>query len=522
MHPWANVNALYQVYPRSYQDTNSDGIGDIEGIISRLDYIKTLADAIWISPLYQSPQMDFGYDISDYTALAPEYGSLEDFDRLISEAHARNIKLLMDFVPNHTSDQHAWFKESRSSRDNPKRDWYVWRDGKNGAEPNNWVSLSGGKSWEFDELTGQYYLHSWLKNQPDLNWQNPEVRDAMHGIMRFWLDRGVDGFRVDAVWVLSKDEAFADDPLHPEGGPGGAYGGYAHTACRNGAHFYEYIKGMAGVVAEYTGLLVLEYYSTWEFGASYPQLYSLQSLSPAACTTFFFDPLHWDFNAATFGQGIADYLSGLPKGALPVFCFGNHDQTRIVTHFGGESQARLIATLQLTLPGMPCLYYGEEIGMEDGIISPEQAKDRFGSDGAMDRRDAERTPMQWNAGKGAGFTEAEPWLPLAMNVASNNVDSESRDSASFLALYRALLSLRRTNPALRNGQFTLLGYLNNVLAYQIGNYTVYVNFNAETHRINIGDAAPICSSLSVNDLQGAGQQLQPYEALVVKQTGDNV
>lgn len=521
MQTWQNVNALYQIYPRSFKDSDGDGIGDINGIISELDYLKTLTDAIWLSPIYQSPQRDYGYDVSDYTAIALEYGSMEDFDRLVAEAHARNIKVLMDFVPNHTSDQHAWFQESRRSRDNPKRDWYVWRDGKNGAEPNNWVSLSGGKSWEFDEQTGQYYLHSWLKSQPDLNWANPEVREAMHDAMRFWLERGVDGFRVDAIWVMAKDEMYADDPLHPEGGGPEGYGGYAHTCCRNGKHLAEYLKGMSDLVASHGGILVLEYYSSWEFGDSFPQLYKLQSINPRACTTFFFDALHWDVSAESFGQGIADYLSGLPQGALPVFCFGNHDQTRIATRFGGDAQARMVATLQLTLPGMPCIYNGEELGMKDGVIPAEKAKDGFGSGGAMGGRDPERTPMQWSNESNAGFSSTEPWLPVADNYQSCNVSSEQQDSASFLALYRTLLTLRRDDPTFRSGQFILLGYINNVLAYQMGKYTIYINFNAEPHEINIGDTVPVCSSISVSDVAAAGKQLQPYEALIVKETGEN-
>jgi alpha-glucosidase len=275
------------------------------------------------------------------------------------------------------------------------------------------------------------------------------------------------------------------------------------------------------VVAEYSGLLVLEYYSSWEFGDSYPQLYTLQSVNPTACTTFFFDPLHWGVSAQAFGQGIADYLGGLPQGALPVFCFGNHDQTRMVTRFGGEAQARMIAAMQLTLPGMPCIYNGEEIGMKDGQVPPEKARDGFGSGGAMGGRDPERTPMQWNNQVNAGFSSAEPWLPVADDFVSHNVTAEEQDHTSFLALYRTLLALRRSDATFRTGQFTLLGYINNVLAYQIGDYTVYANFNADPHNINIGDTVPVCSSLSVANLDGAGKQLRPYEALVVKATGEN-
>jgi glycosidase len=279
---------------------------------------------------------------------------------------------------------------------------------------------------------------------------------------------------------------------------------------------------MANVVAEHNGILVLEYYSSWEFGESFPQLYALQSINPAACTAFFFDPLHWDVTAESFGRGISDYLGGLAQGALPVFCFGNHDQMRMVTRFGGEAQARMIATLQLTLPGMPCIYNGEEIGMKDGYIPADKAKDGFGSGGAMGGRDPERTPMQWNSQPNAGFSSAEPWLPVTDSFESCNVMAEEQNPTSFLALYRTLLNLRRTDAMLRTGRFTLLGYINNVLAYEVGNYTVYINFNAVPHKINIGQAIPVCSSLSVNDVVSAGGQLQPYEALIVKGIGEGL
>lgn len=517
---WNELNALYQIYPRSFQDSNSDGIGDLPGIISRLDYLKTLTDAIWLSPIYASPQKDFGYDVSSFTDIAPEYGTLDDFDTLIDGAHARGMKVLMDFVPNHTSDQHLWFTESRRSRDNPKRDWYVWRDPKNGAEPNNWVSLAGGKSWEFDKQTGQYYLHSWMSNQPDLNWENPEVRAAMNDTLRFWLERGVDGFRVDAVWVMAKDPDLADDPLRPGGDPND-YQGYEHIKCRNGARLNEYLGGLAVTVAEYNGLLVLEYYSTPEFGDSYKQLYSLQSINPQACTAFFFDPLHWPLTAQAMGEGIATYLRDLPEGALPVFCFGNHDQTRVATRFGGEAQARLIATLQLTLPGMPCIYNGEEIGMKDGYIPAGEGKDGFGSDGMMAGRDPERTPMQWDATDYAGFSSVKPWLPVDQSYETINVASEYPRPGSMLSLYRILLSLRRNEPTLRTGKFTLLGYNNQVLAYEItdqnGKFAVLINFNETEHAV-VPEGRIICSSVSAvrgNSAQGA-VTLAPYEAIVIQ------
>lgn len=518
---WANVNALYQIYPRSYQDTDNDGIGDLRGITARLDYIKTLTDAIWLSPIYASPQKDFGYDVSSFTDIAPEYGSFADFDTLISGAHARGIKVMMDFVPNHTSDQHEWFKESRSSRDNPKRGWYVWRDAKDGHEPNNWVSLAGGKSWEYDEQTGQYYLHSWLASQPDLNWENPEVRAAMNNTLKFWLEQGVDGFRVDAVWVMAKDADYRDDPLRPGGDPND-YSGYEHTMCRNGARLNEYLGEMAAMVERYDGRIVLEYYSTPEFGDSYQQLFDLQSINPSTMTTFFFDALNWPFTAQAMGESIANYLSQLPQGSLPVFCFGNHDQTRIATRFGGQAKARLIATLQLTLPGMPCVYYGEELGMKDGYIPAGEGKDGFGSDGMMAGRDPERTPMQWDGTEQAGFTTAKPWLPVDKSSQQVNVATQEQQPKSVLALYRTLLALRREHATLRSGQFTLLGFSNNILAYQLhgesGRLSVMINYNDTEHDVLVTGGRVVCSSVNVLDsnVTAGTITLAPFEAIVIE------
>lgn len=511
MNEWRDTAVLYQIYPRSYKDTNSDGIGDIRGIISSLDYIKGLADALWLSPIFASPQKDFGYDVSSFVDIQPEYGTFEDFDELLAEAHARGMKVMMDFTPNHTSDQHDWFQQSRSSRDNPKRNWYVWRD-----TPNNWVSLAGGSSWTYDEATQQYYLHSWMANQPDLNWQNPEVRRALYDSMRFWFDRGVDGFRVDAVWVLAKDEDLADDILH-DSMSGKIFSDYSHVSCRNGARLREYLGSMAAVAAQYRNkFLVFEYYSSYEFGDSYQQLYDLQSINPRVATTFFFDAMQWRFDAQAMGQGVAAYLSGLPNGATPVFTFGNHDQTRIVTRFGGEPQARSIAFMQLTLPGMPCVYYGEELGMEDTVITTGQ--DGFGSGGMFGGRDPERTPMQWNTEAQAGFTTNNlPWLPVAQNYITHNVKTEDSSDLSFLALYRSLVALRRKHVAFRSGTFKLLGYDNNILAYDVvygvEHFRVLINF------ANIEQPIAKTSGVLLSSLHGhaASQytRLAPFEAILI-------
>lgn len=520
---WRDVGTLYQIYPRSFQDTDSDGIGDIPGIISRLDYIASVADAIWLAPIYASPQKDFGYDVSSYVDIQPEYGTLADFDRLVQYSHDRNIKVMMDLTPNHTSEEHEWFKESRSSRDNSKRDWYVWRDPKeDGSAPNNWVSLSGGKAWTFDEVTGQYYLHSWMSHQPDLNWANPDMRQAMLDAMRFWLDRGVDGFRIDAVWVLAKNEAYLDDPVRP-GGDTENYSGYDHTMCRNGDRLNEYLKYMADVVAEYDDrLMILEYYSSHEFGDSNTQLYNLQSIAPDVCTTFFFDAMQWPFSAEAMGQGITNYLLNMPENSLPVFCFGNHDQTRMINRFGGEDQARLIATMQLTLPGLPCVYYGEEIGMRDGYIPEGKGQDGFGGGGMMSGRDPERTPMQWSGGFQAGFTDSnDPWLPVGESYVDRNVESEETEAVSFLKLYRTLIDMRRDNELFRNGQFVLLGFDNNILAYDIvdgeSKYSVMLNFADYEQSVYVEGQA-IVSSLTVKDgLVGKNGQtvLRPFEAILV-------
>lgn len=513
---WRGVRSMYQIYPRSFKDTNGDGIGDIPGVTEKLDYVKTVADAIWLSPIYTSPQKDFGYDISSFVDIAPEFGTLADFDRLITEAHSCELKVMMDITPNHTSDQHDWFKESRASRDNPKRDWYIWRD-----KPNNWVSLAGGPSWTLDEQTGQYYLHSWMSNQPDLNWQNPEVRSAMHDVMRFWYDRGVDGFRVDAIWVLAKDEQLADDVLI-DGKSGEAYGDYQHLYCRNGSRLHEYLDGMARVAGEYDDrLLIFEYYPTPEFGDALQQVYGLHAIQPAYATVFFFDGMQWQLDAATFGKGIANYLQHLPESATPVITFGNHDQMRILTRFGGEAQARLIAFLQLTLPGIPCVYYGEEIGMKDGYIPVGAGKDGFGSDGMMAGRDPERTPMQWDASLQAGFTtNSDPWLPVADEYMTKNVSQEESEATSFLSLYRTLVSFRRTYSVLCDGTFTLLGYNNNILAYEVHDdnqrFRVLINF-ADKEQPIAPTSSVMYSSLRASTSEQY-EKLLPFEAILIDAT----
>lgn len=474
---WSDINVVYQIYPRSFKDTNGDGVGDLPGIIQGLDYVTKVvgAEAIWLSPFYPSPQADCGYDVSDYCAVDPLFGTMADFDALLAAAHERGLKIMIDLVPNHTSDQHAWFQESRQSRDNPKRDWYVWRD-----QPNNWLSVSGGSSWTLDPTTNQYYLHSFMSSQPDLNWENPAVREAIKDAMRFWLDKGVDGFRVDAVWVLSKDPSFADDPVNESysSEPGG-YGSFIHRSCKNGPRLAEYVGEIASVAKEYDDRYVLfEFYPDAMLGNENEQLKLLHDVAPAVSAPFYFEGLHKPWHATGFGEALTAYLHIVPESARPSFCFSNHDQPRPVTRYG-EEQARLITLMHMTLPGLPVMYYGDEIGMENGIIPDTLLKDKFEKTGDSGGRDPYRTPMQWDDSPLGGFTNSIPWLPLGENIVKRNVVSELHDPDSWLTLYRRLLELRR-DPVLQRGDFEVIdagsGY---VLAYKrsLNNATYYTVLN---------------------------------------------
>ncbi len=499
MDSWNNVGVVYQIYPRSFLDTNSDGIGDIPGITDKLNYVKNIvgADAIWLSPIYLSPQKDFGYDVENYTQIAPEYGTMQDVERLIEQAHSLDLKVMFDLVPNHTSDQHQWFLESRSSRHDPKRDWYVWRDAKaDGSLPNNWRSMAGGPSWTLDETTGQYYLHSFLSSQPDLNWENPRVREAMKSVCRFWFKKGVDGFRVDAVWVVSKDPELRDDPMW-DGWPNDAesYGAFRHTMCKNGPRLGDYLKDLVSVAHEFHDkLFLLEYYADDQHGDMNQQLYDLHELDPKVATTFYFEGMHFDWHAEHCAYTLSQYIGGLSEQARPVFCFSNHDQPRIVSRFGGEDQARLIAMMQMTLPGMPCIYYGDEIGMLN--VTRDESADSFDSSGPMGGRDPERTPMQWNSSSYAGFSNSTPWLPVAGDYPTKNAAHEINDEKSFLTLYRRLIDLRKHHPSLRRGKFEIRRVGNGyILAYTMSgddeSLAIMLNFADTDQTASVGQGYEI-------------------------------
>jgi alpha-glucosidase len=450
---WWQTGIIYQIYPRSFQDSDNDGVGDLRGIIHRLPYLIELGvDAIWLSPIFTSPMADFGYDIADYTDVDPLFGNLAALDDLIDVAHCHHLKLILDLVPNHTSDQHPWFVESKTSRKSPRRDWFIWCDpAPEGGPPNNWLSEFGGSAWEFDPNTSQYYYHTFLSAQPDLNWRNPAVRNAMHDVMRFWLRRGVDGFRVDAVWYLIKDDQFRDNPLNPDFRPGGLPRDALiplYTADLPEVH--DAISGMRRVLDEFPDRVLLgeiylpverlvAYYGRDLDGVHFPYNFALLTAK-------------WD--ARSIAHLIDEYETALPRGGWPNWVLGNHDRPRLITRVGPD-QARIAAMLLMTLRGTPTLYYGDEIGLQQATILPTQVRDPFEKNvpGIGIGRDGCRTPMQWDGTKSAGFSDAEPWLPVADNFRDKNVDCFRKDKTSLYWLYRRLIEFRRKHIALTEGSY---------------------------------------------------------------------
>ena len=463
---WWQSAVLYQVYPRSFQDSNGDGVGDLQGIIARLPYLADLGvDAVWLSPVFPSPMADFGYDISNYTDIDPLFGTLADFDPLVSVAHTLGLKVLLDFVPNHTSNKHPWFVESRASRQTAKRDWYIWRNGAaNGGPPNNWLSEFGGSAWQYDEATDQYYYHAFLASQPDLNWRNADVRAAMHETMRFWLRRGVDGFRVDVIWHLIKDEAFRDNPPNPDfvdGQP--PYQRLLPLYSTDRPEVHDIIAGLRAVIDEFPErLLIGEVYLPVERLAAY---YGRDLCG--AHLPFNFSLLQTPWRADAIAALIERYEGSLPPGAWPNWVLGNHDRPRLASRIGVE-QVKVAAMLLLTLRGTPTLYYGDEIGMRQVPIAPGQVRDPWEKNvpGFGVGRDGCRTPMQWDDSANAGFSAAAPWLPVAEDSAVCNVAGERGDLSSLLGLYRRLLALRRSHRALTEGAYRPLADTGDILAYE--------------------------------------------------------
>ncbi|MBO3741958.1 alpha-amylase family glycosyl hydrolase [Actinoplanes flavus] len=445
---WWRSAVIYQIYPRSFADSDGDGIGDLPGIIDHLDHLnngtsRSLGiDAVWLSPFYPSPQADFGYDISDYRAVDPVYGDLADFGKLVDEVHQRGMRLIVDLVMNHTSDQHPWFAESRSDRTNPKRDWYIWADGRDGGPPNNWLSSFErcGAAWTLDPTTGQYYLHSFTPQQPDLNLRNPRVRAAIEDVWRFWLELGVDGFRIDVAHRLIKDSLLRDNP-----GPLAAFRRHhSHPELRqfniDRPESHDLLRELRRVLDGYgDGLLLGEVPISDD--SRLVEYFGADGMHTVFHIAFWEQP--WD--AAAFRTTV-DGMSALARpDALPTYALATHDISRTVSRYG-PAQARVAALMQFTLRGLPCVYYGEEIGMADS--APPVVFD-------VDGRDGQRVPMQWEP-TGTGFTTGTPWLPFGRDIATANVRVQDHDPGSMLNLYRRLIGYRHASEALRFGDYESL------------------------------------------------------------------
>lgn len=523
--PWWKRGVVYQVYPWSFQDCDGDGIGDLAGIVRRLDHLERLGiDAVWLSPVYRSPMKDFGYDVADYCDVDPIFGTLADLDRLIADLHGRGMKLIMDFVPNHTSDQHPWFLESRASRDNARADWYLWHDpAPDGGVPNNWRSMFGGGGWTFVEERHQYYYHAFLTEQPDLNWRNPAVVAAMHDVLRFWLARGVDGFRVDVIWHLLKDALWRDNPPNPDFKPGEpAVREILQIRTCDQPGILDLVRGLRRVIDEFPDrVLIGELYLDVERLAAY-----YGEALDGAHLPFNFHLMMDPWKAEVVGRLIETYERALPEGAWPNWVLGNHDNGRVASRFG-ERQARVAAMYLFTARGTPTLYQGDEIGLTNGVIPPErvrdpQEKNEPGLPGH--NRDIARTPMQWDAGPGAGFTTGEPWLPLVPGHERCNVAVEEADPHSMLTLHRRLIALRRAHPALALGSVAVLTAADSVLAFERARgdqcIVVALNLGHESRTVALPEAAGGRIVLTTGldregEIAGATLRLGPDEGVVV-------
>ena len=527
---WWHRGAIYQIYPRSFADSSGDGVGDLAGIIGRLDHLNDGSErslgveAIWLSPFFPSPMADFGYDISDHTGVDPLFGTLGDFDLLLEEAHARGIRVVIDWVPNHTSDRHPWFLESRSGPGNPKRDWYVWRDpGPGGGPPNNWRSSfeTVGPAWSLDPESGQCYLHSFTPRQPDLNWDNPEVEEAMHGVLRFWLDRGVDGFRLDVIHKIAKDPELRDnprpsaedvEPRHDEDWPTIA----------------DRLRRIRSVIDEYDDRMLVGEVHIYDLGRFVEYVSTGDQLHMAHNFSFMY--LAWDPEAMRTSIDDFERLSG--GRAWPAWFLSNHDHSRMVSRYGGgelgEARARVAAMLLYTLRGTPFIYQGEELGLPDAEIPAEAVVD-------VDGRDPERAPIPWEppsaAGPGAGFSSGDPWLPLVSDAERLCVRRQRQDPDSQLSLVRRLAWRRRRDACLQRGEQRsidagrgILGYLRELNGDSL---LVLLNFEPEARRVELSglpDRATLelCTdldrepgTLSLGDLE-----LRPNEGLLLRPVAD--
>lgn len=516
---WWKTAVVYQVYPRSFQDSNGDGVGDLSGITARLDHLVWLGvDAVWISPVFSSPMADFGYDVSDYCGIDPRFGTLAEFDALVAAAHARGLRVILDYVPNHSSDRHPWFQESRSSRTNPKRDWYIWRDGSPcGGPPSNWLSEFGGSAWSLDPVTGQFYYHAYLPEQPDLNWRNPDVREAMLDVLRFWLNRGVDGFRVDAIHHLFEDPALRDNPPNPEWCLGQSPARRvirAHTM--DLPEVQDVVAAMRRVADGYgERLMIGEAFLPFEQMMAYygRDLSGFQ-------LPFNFHLIVTPWTASAIADLVRRYEAALPQGAWPNWVLGNHDRSRLASRIG-PAQTRVAAMLLLTLRGTPTIYQGEEIGMTDVPIPPGCVQDPWEKNvpGLGLGRDPVRTPMPWGDSPSGGFTTGEPWLPLGPAGTGMTVADQARNPHSLFALYRVLLRLRRAESALASGAIEDVTATGQVLSYMRRSGTralfVALNLGGEEQDMPGPGGGRVILSTELDRSESTPDRLRPNEGLVI-------
>lgn len=512
---WWRDGIIYQIYPRSFVDSNGDGLGDLPGMSSRLDYLAGLGvDAIWLSPFYPSPDADFGYDVADHTAIDPRFGTLEDFDRFVAEAHRRGLRLILDLVLNHTSDRHPWFLESRSSRLNPKRDWYLWRE-----KPNHWQSTFGGRAWELDEKTGQYYYHMFLKEQPDVNWHHPELRKAQLDVVRFWLERGVDGFRLDVFNAYFKDDQFRDNPLKP------GLRGFDRQR-----HIYDTDRPEMGLLLNELRALLNSYPERYAVGETFlggaaraADYVSKDLLHAAFSFDFTSSNLFYPWNAAWVLKQILQRESLFTGERWPTTVMSNHDLPRAASRYSrGEvdAQAKIAMTLLLTLRGTPFIYYGEEIGMRNIRLKRSEILDPPGKRywPFFKGRDICRSPMQWDGSPFAGFSTAKPWLPVHPNYVRRNVAAQSEDPGSLLNFTRKLIALRKESPALRSGEFVpLMDCPPGVLAYlrRMDEQTIQIVLNFNGRETPFPAARSEGRTLFTTEQGGLSGRLAPNEILLV-------
>ena len=537
---WWHGAVIYENHLPSLRDGNGDGIGDLEGLISSLDYLATTlgVDAVWVGPFYRTPMLDHGFDVSDHIQVDPLFGTLATFDRLVAEAHERGLRIVVDYIPNHTSDQHRWFIESRSFRTSPKRDWYVWRDAKpDGSPPNNWTSEAGGSVWEWDEPSGQFYLHSHLVEQPDLNWRNPEVVAAMLDVLRFWLDRGVDGVRIDVAHMLMKDPQFRDNPEAPAGNANpydlqhADFGTQLHVHDRRHPDTAAALAQIRAVIDDYPGAVTIAEIEAmpWEDWAAYYGTNVNGTNVNGMHLPFPFRLLETPWRADLLRTELESLYAAMPTGAWPIVALGNHDRVRLGIRLG-TAQARVAAVLLLTVSATACLLYGDELGLVDQPVPRERQRDYFARASGGVSRDPTRTPMPWDNSRNFGFSaapEEQLWLPVAVNGRELNVEAQLQDPASLLNLYRQLLQLRSQHLCLRFGDIDFLGNPGDrdTLVYRRrwGDQHVLValNLDAERRPVDIGVTGRVLVSTTGVEKESLGPYLtfEPNQAVVLDVSG---